>query len=77
MKKGGRKVKTQSHPLFNWQNALSLLFAVGVTFASGRRWQEANDTLEKALAMQKTWVTDDYYRGIARQTLKRVKAHLK
>ena len=34
MKKGGRKVKTQSHPLFNWQNALSLLFAVGVTFAS-------------------------------------------
>lgn len=50
---------------------------LGVTLADMRRWQEANDALEKALAMPKAWVTDEYYWNIARQTLPRVKAHLK
>ena len=50
---------------------------LGVTLADMRRWQEANDVLEKALAMPKAWVTDEYYWNIARQTLPRVKAHLK
>jgi len=49
---------------------------LGITFAAARRWSEANDNLEKALAMPKTWVTDDYYWDQARQTLKRVKSHL-
>ncbi|HUI07496.1 MAG TPA: hypothetical protein VL486_10890 [Verrucomicrobiae bacterium] len=50
---------------------------LGVTLADLRRWPEANDALEKALGMPKAWVTDDYYWDIARQNLKRVKAHLK
>ena len=50
---------------------------LGVTLADMRRWQEANENLEKALAMPKAWVTDEYYWDIARQTLPRVKAHLK
>ena len=50
---------------------------LGVTLADMRRWQEANDMLEKALAMPQAWVTDEYYWNIARQTLPRVKAHLK
>jgi tetratricopeptide (TPR) repeat protein len=50
---------------------------LGVTLADMRRWQESNDVLEKALAIPKAWVTDEYYWNIARQTLPRVKAHLK
>jgi tetratricopeptide (TPR) repeat protein len=50
---------------------------LGVTLADMRRWQEANDVLEKALAMPQGWVTDEYYWDIARQTLPRVKSHLK
>jgi tetratricopeptide (TPR) repeat protein len=50
---------------------------LGVTLADMRRWQEANDVLEKALTMPKAWVTDEYYWDIAHQTLPRVKAHLK
>ena len=49
---------------------------LGITLASARRWTEANDTLEKALAMPRAWVTDEYYWNQARQTLKRVKPHL-
>ena len=49
---------------------------LGITLASARRWQEANDNLEKSLAMPKAWVTDEYYWDQARQTLKRVKSHL-
>jgi len=49
---------------------------LGITFASGRRWQEANENLEKALAMPKAWVTDEYYWEKARQALPRVKSHL-
>ncbi len=50
---------------------------LGVTLADMRRWPEANENLEKALAMPKAWVTDEYYWDIARQTLPHVKAHLK
>jgi hypothetical protein len=50
---------------------------LGVTLADARNWPEANASLEKALAMPKAWVTDEYYWNIARQDLKRVKAHLK
>jgi tetratricopeptide (TPR) repeat protein len=49
---------------------------LGITMISARRWQEANDNLEKALAMPKTWVTDEYYWNLARQNLTRVKSHL-
>jgi tetratricopeptide (TPR) repeat protein len=49
----------------------------GVTLTDMRRWQDANKALETALAMPQTWVTDEYYWNIARQTLPRVKAHLK
>jgi tetratricopeptide (TPR) repeat protein len=49
---------------------------LGITFASGRRWQEAKDNLEKALAMPQAWVTDEYYWDKARQELPRVKSHL-
>jgi tetratricopeptide (TPR) repeat protein len=49
---------------------------LGNTLASAHRWQEANDNLEKALAMPRAWVTDDYYWDLARETLKRVKPHL-
>jgi Tfp pilus assembly protein PilF len=49
---------------------------LGLTFASEHRWQEAKDNLEKALAMPKAWVTDDYYWEKARQALPRVKSHL-
>jgi Flp pilus assembly protein TadD len=49
---------------------------LGITLISVRRWPEANDTLEKALAMPRAWVTDEYYWDQARQALKRVKPHL-
>ena len=49
---------------------------LGLTFVSGRQWPEANASLEKALAMPKFWVTDDYYWDKARQALPRVKSHL-
>lgn len=49
---------------------------LGITLVSARRWPEANDTLEKALAMPRAWVTDEYYWDQARQALKRVKPHL-
>jgi hypothetical protein len=49
---------------------------LGITFASGRRWQEAKDSLEKALAMPRAWVTDDYYWDKAREALPRVRSHL-
>ncbi|MGD1020205.1 MAG: hypothetical protein ABSA12_12910 [Verrucomicrobiia bacterium] len=49
---------------------------LGITLVSARRWQEANDNLEAALAMPRSWVTDDYYWNLARQNLLRVKPHL-
>lgn len=49
---------------------------LGITFASARRWQEADENLEKALAMPQAWVTDTVYWEKARQALPRVKSHL-
>jgi tetratricopeptide (TPR) repeat protein len=58
-------------------NVVAHRVELGVTLADARKWQEANDALEKSLTMPKGWVTDDYYWSIARQNLPRVKAHLK
>jgi tetratricopeptide (TPR) repeat protein len=49
---------------------------LGITLAAARRWDEADKELEHALAMKKSWVTDDYYKDLARQTLEHVKSHL-
>jgi len=49
---------------------------LGITLADARRWDEADKELKQALAMKKTWVTDDYYKELARQTLPNVQAHL-
>jgi len=57
-------------------NAVAHRVELGVTLADARNWREANATLEQALAMPKTWVTDDSYWDIARQNLQRVKTHL-
>jgi tetratricopeptide (TPR) repeat protein len=50
---------------------------LGITLAAARRWDEADKELEHALEMKKAWVTDDYYKDQARQTLERVKSHLR
>ena len=50
---------------------------LGNTLASARRWAEAKTELEKGLALPTAWVTDDYYRALARSSLARVQAHLK
>ncbi len=44
---------------------------LGITFASGRRWREANENLEKALAMPQAWVTDAVLPGTKRVRLSR------
>jgi len=49
---------------------------LGVTLAEMRRWTEASAALEQALVMPQTWVTDEYYWNLARQTLSQVKPHL-
>jgi tetratricopeptide (TPR) repeat protein len=50
---------------------------LGVTLAAARQWEEAKTTLDHALAMPKSWVTDDVYKEQAKQTRARVAAHLK
>jgi hypothetical protein len=50
---------------------------LGITLASARRWAEAKTELEKGLAVPTAWVTDDYYRALARSSLARVQDHLK
>jgi tetratricopeptide (TPR) repeat protein len=50
---------------------------LGITLASAKRWADAKAELEKGLGLPTTWVTDDYYRGLARTTLARVQSHLK
>jgi tetratricopeptide (TPR) repeat protein len=50
---------------------------LGITLASARRWAEAKAELEKGLALPTGWVTDDYYRGLARTSLVQVQRHLK
>jgi tetratricopeptide (TPR) repeat protein len=50
---------------------------LGITLASAKRWAEAKVELDKGLALPTAWVTDDYYRALARASLARVKAHLR
>jgi len=50
---------------------------LGITLADARQWAEADKELERALAMPKAWATDDHYKTLAKQTLERVKPHLK
>jgi tetratricopeptide (TPR) repeat protein len=50
---------------------------LGITLASAKRWPEAKAELDKGLALPTTWVTDDYYRGLARASLAKTQAHLK
>jgi tetratricopeptide (TPR) repeat protein len=50
---------------------------LGITLASAKRWAEARTELEKGLALPTAWVTDDYYRALARSNLARVKDKLK
>lgn len=49
---------------------------LGITQAAAGRWTEAKATLEEALKMPKTWVTDDHYKAKATAELERVKSHL-
>jgi tetratricopeptide (TPR) repeat protein len=50
---------------------------LGITLADARQWIEADKELERAMSMPKAWVTDDHYKALAKQTLERVKQHLK
>jgi tetratricopeptide (TPR) repeat protein len=50
---------------------------LGITLASAKRWAEAKAELEKGLALPTGWVTDDYYRALARENLARVQTHVK
>jgi tetratricopeptide (TPR) repeat protein len=50
---------------------------LGITLASAKRWAEAKTELEKGLALPTSWVTDNYYRALARSSLARVQDHLK
>jgi tetratricopeptide (TPR) repeat protein len=50
---------------------------LGITLAAAHNWTEAAAELQRALAMPKAWVTDEYYWQLAGQTLERVKRHLR
>ncbi len=50
---------------------------LGVTLAAAKRWRDAKAELEKGLALPTSWFTDDYYRGLAREELETVNAHLR
>ena len=50
---------------------------LGITLAHARRWAEAEAELERGLALPTGWVTDDYYRSLARRELPRVESHLR
>ncbi len=47
----------------------------GITLASAGRWADATAELEKALALPKSWVTNEYYWELAERTLEEVRAH--
>ena len=49
---------------------------LAITLASAKRWSEAKTELERGLALPTEWVTDDYYRALARENLARVRSHL-
>ncbi|HUK12706.1 MAG TPA: hypothetical protein VLW17_05330, partial [Thermoanaerobaculaceae bacterium] len=50
---------------------------LGITLSHARRWAEAKAELDKGLALPTGWVTDDYYRSLARRELPRVESHLR
>ena len=50
--------------------------ALGITFAAAGKWPEAKQALDHSLTMPKTWVTDDYYKKLARETLAAVNRHV-
>ncbi len=50
---------------------------LGITLASAGRWTDAQTELEKALALPKSWVTNEYYWALAKAKLEKVKAHPK
>ena len=49
---------------------------LGITLAAAHRYREAEDELERALALPTSWVTDDYYRAKARATLTKVRKNV-
>ena len=50
---------------------------LGITLASAKRWAEAKVELEKGLALPTAWVTDDYYRALARENVARAQTHVR
>jgi tetratricopeptide (TPR) repeat protein len=50
---------------------------LGITLAAAKRWREAKVELGKGLALPTGWVTDAYYRALARKALARVETHLR
>lgn len=70
-------VKNLRHATELAPNVVAHRVELGVTLADTRKWDEAAKELEKALALPKAWVTDDYYKDTARKTLERVKAHIR
>jgi tetratricopeptide (TPR) repeat protein len=42
---------------------------LGLTLAAAQQWPAAKTELDKALALPKAWVTDDYYREMAQKCL--------
>jgi hypothetical protein len=50
---------------------------LGITLAAAGQWTEAKPIFEHAVAMPKTWVTDDYYKTLAKEKLKEVNRHLR
>lgn len=50
---------------------------LGISLAAARQWSKAKAELERALAMPKAWVTDEYYKEQARKELQEVKRHVK
>ncbi len=50
---------------------------LGITYADTKQWKKAEAELALALAMPKSWVTDDYYKALAKDELTRIKPYLK
>jgi tetratricopeptide (TPR) repeat protein len=49
---------------------------LGITLADAGHWTQAKQTLDRAVSMPMTWVTDVYYRKLAATKLKEVNRHL-
>ncbi len=50
---------------------------LGITLAATGQWAEAKRTLDLALTMPNTWVTDDVYKKQARESLVTVNRHIR